>query len=189
MIECLLPQEKGVYNSAIFASDGQVLVGRVFSEGRGYQALLLDEEKRIALLIGDKEDESLYSVKKCGGGYIAAGHSGERSLLLVYNSTSGVISSFLGPEGILWQTNCEYAIGGLKENLWHLFIVEVTSRRGRAYSADENIYAYSFARTGGGYVVVGRVGKEGKTEGGLLGGWKSVGTRRAFLSGLQTLRV
>ncbi|MEJ5338087.1 MAG: hypothetical protein WHS43_00325 [Aquificaceae bacterium] len=168
MFECLLLQAEGLFNSAIFASDGHVLTGRVFSEGEGYQALLLDERRRIAFLIGDKRDESLYSVKKCGGNYVAAGHSGERSLLLIYNSTSGVISSFLGPEGILWQVSCEYAVGGLRENLWRLFIVEVAKRRGRAYSADNNIYAYSLAGTGGGYVVVGRVGEEGKYDGFIL---------------------
>lgn len=168
MIECLILQAEGLYNSAIFVSDGQVLAGRVFSEGKGYQALLVDEEKRIALLIGDKKDESLYGLKECGKSYIAVGHSGRRSLFLIYDRLSGRIRSFVGPEGILWQTNCEYGVGGIKENFWKLLILELRSKRGKALFGGENIYAYSFAKTGQRYVLVGRVGREGNYDSFIL---------------------
>ncbi len=164
MLECFLPKAEGLYNSAIFSSDGSVLVGRVFNEGMGYQALLVDEDKQVAFLLGSKKDESLYSVKDCNGSYVAVGHSGERSLILVYERSSGSMRSFVGPKGILWQVDCKYAVGGLEGKRWHLLIVDVKSRRAKALSARENIYAYSLARIDGGYVMVGRVGYEGNYD-------------------------
>lgn len=168
MLECLVLQAEGLYNSALFASDGQVLVGRVFKEGKGYQALLVDKEKGIALILGGKGDEGLYSVKECGHVYVAVGHSGDRALFLFYEKASGRVRPFVGPKGILWQTDCNYAVGGAKEKLWHLFLVDLKNKKGRALSVGEHIYAYSLAESDRGYVLVGRIGQEGNYDSFIL---------------------
>ncbi|MFN7065445.1 MAG: hypothetical protein ACK4OF_04790 [Aquificaceae bacterium] len=163
-------QDLSLYNSAIFSSDGSVLVGRVYKEGEGYKGLLIDEEKGFAYLLGlgNREDIGLYSVKKCGDDYVAVGHWKDRVFVVFYHSVEENIKSFIGPKGILWQTDCHLAVGGYRGKTWHLFLLKVQEVTGKAFSSGEHIYAYSLAKEAKGYVVVGRVGRERNYDGFIL---------------------
>ncbi|MCS6956965.1 MAG: hypothetical protein RMK75_00690 [Aquificaceae bacterium] len=168
MLECLFIKQEGYYNSALFSSDKNVIVGRVYKGKRSYEALMLDEERATAFVFGTKGDEGLYSVKECNGKYWAVGHSGNNSLLVMYDRERRKVKQYIGPKGILWQVDCQLAVGGQKGKRWHLMLLSLDGKKVKIYSHEENIYAYSLVKTEGGYVVVGRVGKEGNYDGFLL---------------------
>ncbi len=168
MVECLFLEKEGLYHSAIFSSHKGLLVGRVFKEGKYYNGLLIDEDKKVGLIIEGGEDISFYSVRKCKDKYVAVGHKGKRAFLIFYRKDSGDILAFVGPEGILWQTDCALAVGGYKKDSWQLLLFDIKKNKALTFSSGENMYAYSFKRMSKGYVVVGRVGEEGNYDGFLL---------------------
>ncbi|RMH80367.1 MAG: hypothetical protein D6674_03845 [Acidobacteria bacterium] len=175
-MECL-----SIENSALFAGDNHLLVGRVYVQGYGHQALILDEKVKRAYLLGGVENESLYSVKTCPWGYAAVGHSGERALILLYKRNS--LRAYLGPKGILWQTDCHIAVGGKEGRQWNLLIVDLKTKRGKVYAARGNIYAYSFDKLEDNYRLVGRVGPEGNYDGFVLTLGRGLYVRKALRSG------
>lgn len=168
MVDCLFLENDALYHSAIFSSHKGLLVGRVFKEGKHYNGLIIDENKKVGIIVEGGEDISLYSVRECKDKYVAVGHKGRRTFVIFYRRDSGDVLALIGPEGILWQTDCALAVGGYEKDGWQLLLFDIKRNRTLTFSSGENMYAYSFKKALKGYVVVGRVGWEGNYDGFVL---------------------
>lgn len=149
-----------LHNSALFAGAEGVWVGRAWVEGRRLEALVVTPWEAHTLGLAET-DEGLYGLARCSGGWVAVGFSGEGGLVVRLDRRGRPVAAHRVGKGLLWSTDGEYALGGLRGPDWDVWVLRLADRKSWVYPAAGDAYAYSGFRTEKGLWVVGRTAGPG----------------------------
>jgi len=149
-----------LHNSALFAGAEGVWVGRAWVEGRRLQALVVTPQGAYTLGFAET-DEGLYGLAQRPEGWVAVGFSGEGGLVVRLDRRGQPVAAHRVGRGLLWSTDGEYALGGLRGPDWDAWLLRLADRTSWVYPAAGDAYAYSGFGTSRGLWVVGRTAGPG----------------------------